>query len=266
MTRKMDIEIEPDILESIVKPAVEIAKDGLTNFHWKETELQIDTVDPANAIVVKQRVPSSAFEKYEVESDSGGFVIGTKCKTISNLLKAASTNDVISLHLKNERGWISIQFSDINYRLSGVNPETVDQPSLPEFEYDIKALIHSNAFKRAHQIIGMISETVEFDITQDTFRIVGRGDTDSAEINVNIGDNEEAILEHEHMCAATIEDFSNPAESRYKSQFIKYISEFTPNDCLEMYIREDYPLRVTTKRANGRIPSEIIVAPRMDDR
>lgn len=263
-TSKLDVEISADILNTIVGPSVEIAVDSLANFRWREESLKVRTVDASNAIVVDQEVQQSAFDKYDVEPENDEIVFGTRCRTISTLLNAARANESISLTL-NRQNRLRIQFSDVDYQLSGVNPEGIDEPNLPDLNYEVHATVHSDVFQRVNQVIGMMSETVRFEISEDQFRLSGRGDTDIAEIDVALVPNEQAILDQERKCAAIIENISEEVEASYGTEFIQYLNSFTPSKCLKLNMGEDYPLHIIAERGHGHIPTDIFIAPRMSD-
>lgn len=261
---RFDIAISADLLDTLVQPPTTIAVDGLTNFHWSSDALRIRTVDAANAIVVNQTVHPPAFENYDIAPDNNQITFGTRCTTIANLLKAAHSTDIVSLRLDIESNRMNIQFSDVNYSLSGVDPQAVDEPTIPELEFNVEATVHSDVFQRAYQVIGMMSETVKFTLENESFQVSGRGDSDVAEINIDLEDSKEAILDRDRKCAATIERVTQPAEARYSTQFIDYINQFTPSTCLTMEMNEDHPLRITAEQADGHLETEIIIAPRMD--
>lgn len=260
----LDVSISADLLDTLVQPPTAIAVDGLTNFHWSEDALRVHTVDAANAIVVNQTIKPPAFEKYDVRPENHEIIFGTRCTTISNLLKAARSSDIVSLNLDTESNNLRIQFSDVSYQLSGVDPKAVNEPTIPELDFDVEATVHSRVFQRAYQVIGMMSETIKFNLANHQFRVSGRGDTDVAEIDVDLEEDEEAILDRERKCAAAINRLSQPSEARYGSQFINYINQFTPSTCFTMEISEDHPLRITAEQADGYHTTEIIIAPRMD--
>lgn len=261
---KFDIAVSADLLDTLVMPPTTIAVDGLTNFHWSIDALRIHTVDAANAIVVNQTVYPPAFETYEISPENNDITFGTRCRTISNLLKAARPTDIVSLRLDRETNRMNIQFSDVNYSLSGVDPEAIDEPTIPELDFDVEATVHSEVLQRACQVIGMMSETIKFKIASNQFQVSGRGDSDIAEINVDLEDSEEAILDRDRKCAATTNTITQPAEARYGTQFIDYINQFTPTGCFTMELSEDHPLRITAEQADGHLETEIIIAPRMD--
>jgi hypothetical protein len=132
MSDELNVEISANRLSTIVKPAVDIAIDGITIFRWKEDSLKIDTIHASNAMVVRQRIASRAFESYDVSPEGSEIVYGTKCVTISNLLKAAQTDDVVKLELNDERRMMGISFSDVRYKLGEINPDTIEEPDVPE--------------------------------------------------------------------------------------------------------------------------------------
>ena len=261
----LDVELTADLLENIVKPPVKIAVDGLANLRWHEEGLHISSVDASNAIVVEQRIPASVFNKYEVNPIEDEIVFGTSCETVSNLLKSANSGDVVSLNLDTKTNRLDISFSDVNYSLAGVSPDAVDEGEVPELDYAIQAKIHSRVFQRAQYVVGMVTESVTFEVSSQNLTVSGRGDSDTAEIDVEIVETKEAIDELEKNVAATIDRCESPVKSRYSTEYIRYINDFTPSGLMEIRLSEDYPLYINIQRANGRIDSEIIIAPRMDN-
>jgi len=261
----IDCEIKAERLETIVNPPVKIAADGITNFHWKEDCLEVNTVESSDAMVVDQTVLPSAFEKYNVfcEEDEK-IVFGTRCITISNLLKAAKPDDIVSLRLEQESNRMKIKFGDVNYELSGVVPEGVDEPQVPDLDHDVSAIVHSEVLERAYQVIGMISESVTFNIEFGQFQLTGKDDTDIAEIRVELESGEDEIMDRDRKCAAHIREISGAAEAKFRSEFVKNANDFIPEGCFEMYVSEDYPLEIKVDRGNGTIPTKIVIAPRMD--
>lgn len=263
-TEELSVELDAELLQELAEPAVEIAEDGLTNFRWREDGLFINTTGPTNAITVQQWVGSDSFEQYDVLPSDNEIVFGTPCSTITNLLQAATYDDIITLELENLTGKLGIKFTDVNYSLAGVDTDSINDPEVPNLEFDIEAIVHSSVFQRVYQVIGMVTDSIKFAISEDKFLITGRGDTDSAEIHVDLEENEEAIIDREKKNAAALYQCSQPATSRYGARFIENVNDFTPSGCFEIRLSEDYPLKVITGRAKGRIETEIIVAPRMD--
>lgn len=263
-TPEFDVALSADLLDTLVQPPNTLAADGLTNFHWTSEALYIRTVDPANAVVVNQTVYPEAFDTYNISPEHNTVVFGTRCTTIANLLKAARSTDIVSLALNRESNHLEIEFTDVSYSLSGIDPEAVDEPTVPDLDFDATVTVHSAVFQRAYQVIGMMSETIQFTIDEGQFCVRGKGDTDTAEIDVDIEETTEAIQDRDRQCAALIDDVSQPAEARYSTQFIQYINQFTPSACLKMELSEDHPLRITAEQAEGNHLTEIIIAPRMD--
>ena len=261
---QMKAKISAELLKAIVEPPVEISPDSLTNFRWREDKLYVNSVDGANAIMVRQKIPATEFDTYDVRPKEDEIVFGMPCGTLENLLRAANPRQDVQLELTNEGNRMDIEFADVDYSLAGVDPEQVKEPMIPELEYELESKVHSSVFTRAYQVVGMISETVNISVSENEFVISGRGDTDVAKINVDIEESVDEIQEREEKRAATILHCTSAAQARYGSQFIQYLNKFTPPKCLTTRMSEDYPLQVETKRANSRIKTDITIAPRMD--
>lgn len=258
------IEIPAKSLRSIVGPPVAIAKDGLTNFYWSNDGLRIQTVSPSNSIVINQEVRPPVFYDYNIPYEIGEFVFGTKCKTIHELLKAANREEIVSIEFDTNAQYLTIRFSEVSYTLSGVDPEAPDEPDLPELNHDVVLRANPEVFDMANQVIGMVSESMQFEVTKSQFKISGKGDSDSAEIDAEIKTSRDSLKEAEGDCAAMIESVSTPAVASFGSRLVSHISEFTTPHPLSVFLREDYPLRIETSREQNRIFREIIIAPRMD--
>ena len=260
---RLNVSIQAGLLEDIVTPAVEVAKEGLTNFRWEEDGLFVSSIDPANAIMICQEIQEGEFERYDVEPAEDEVVFGTPCKTISRLLRAADSDEIVQLELNVDSNRMEIQFADVDYSMAGIAPGEIDEGRMPELEYDIEAVVHSSVLLRACQVVGMISDSIRFSISKDRFSISGEGDTDIAEIDVELREEEDEIVHGDNNHAATILEVSESAEARYGTQFVQHLNAFTPSTSLIARFGEDYPLQVKTERSSGRIQSEITIAPRM---
>jgi DNA polymerase III sliding clamp (beta) subunit (PCNA family) len=259
---KIDAILRADTLSSVVKPPVEIAEDGVTNFHWGEDALRIRTVNPANAIVVSQKISPSEFYHYDVAAEKDEVIFGTRCKTISNLLKAAASDDHVRMTLENSGTEMNISFSDVDYDLSGVDPDSVSEPDLPDLDYDTNVTVHSRVFMRAYQVIGMMTEAIWFEVNQNDFRVWGRGDADSAEIQVSVENDADSLSDDKEGCIAILNDVRSAIEAKYGTRYINLVNRFTPSTFLELRMAEDYPMKIISN-GEGRY-TEIVIAPRMD--
>ncbi|WP_435193835.1 hypothetical protein [Natronomonas sp. EA1] len=259
----LQVQLPAYLLQSIVEPPVDIAPEGIANFRWTEDALIVKTVDVANAIVINQTISQSCFSEFHVTPPENQIVVGTRCKTLLNLLNAAESDESVNLELrKNNR--ISVSFSDVNYQLSSVDPSTVQEPNIPDLDYDAEVIMHSGVLQRAHQVIGMMSDSIKLELGPHSFKFSGHGDSDIAEIDVEVVPTEGQILEDENTRACSLKNVSSDYESKYGSGLIRHANKFASSDCISLFLGEDYPLKIATEREDGKIPTEIIIAPRMD--
>lgn len=257
-------EIPAGLLETIAKPPREIAADGLANFRWQNDGLVVKTVSHSQAIAVIQRVSPEAFETYHVSVDEAPIVFGTKCKRLSKLLRNAGKTEVINLRLVDLQSRMKIKFSDVNYSLAGVEPESIQEPEIPDLSYDIRATTHSHVFDRAYQVIGLISEAIEFEVSDQSFEIRGKGDTDKVDLEIDVVTDPTTILDRDLKNAVAFSEKNSKAAVKYGSEYIKYLNEFTPRDILEISLGDDYPLRVLANWNSESVETELLIAPRLD--
>ncbi|WP_135855204.1 beta clamp domain-containing protein [Halorussus salinus] len=259
--------VEASVLKEIVEPPVKLASDQTTNdkaanFRWSESQLRVRTVDGSQIMMVEQTVPSSSFEHYDFRT-SGEITFGTACKRLDNLLKAADSDDLVELRLDLETNRLNIQFADVSYSLAGVDTSTINEPDMPDLDHAVCASAHSSVFERAHNVVGTIADTLTFEAGDGSFRIYGAGDTDTAEVSP------EVTLDQSNLQADGIDVFletDGPSvQSQYSSDYLKDAVSFLPDDYVTVELNTEMPMRINANRADARIPTEILVAPRIDD-
>lgn len=254
--------VEASVLREIVEPPVKLANDQAANFRWSEDGLQVRTVDGSQIMMVDQTVPPSSFEHYDFQT-SGEITFGTACERLDNLLKAADSEDFVELRLDIETNRLNIQFADVSYSLAGFDTSLINEPDMPDLDHTIRANTHSSVFERAQNVVGTIADTLTFEAGDGRFRIYGAGDTDTAEVSP------EVTLNQDELQADGIDVFLETDGAsvlgQYSSDYLKNVVSFLPDDYVTVELNTETPMRINANRADARIPTEMLVAPRMDD-
>ncbi len=254
--------VEAGVLKKLIAPPVELANDKAAKFRWSENHLQVCSVDGAQVMMVDQIVRPSAFESYEFFR-SGEVIFGTACGRLAPLLKTADDDTSVDLKLDDEAGRLDVRFNDVSYSLGGVDTSSIAEPNLPDLEFSVQAQTHSSIFKRSHNIIGSVSDVLTFEAGDGSFRVHGSGDIDTAEIAP------EVTLDQDELQAdgvgVFLEEGADLVSSQFSDDYIRILTLFLPDDYSTISLSDDLPLRIETRRANARISTEILIAPRLDE-
>lgn len=252
------IDVEAKLLNELLQPARTLTQDSNAVFRWYQDRVEIGTVDGANTIKVHQVVKSNHFESYN--SDYNGYAIGVKCDRLSNILSSLEPTEIVSLKINPETNQLTIYFNQGQYEMGGVDIQSIREPSETQLTLRNEIRIHKYAFDQAYQIIGMASDEIVIEITEDTVRFFGRGDTDDAEISLSVTTEDDEIKKNEVVYKKPVSEI---VMSKYEKSLIDDLRKFIPDQHMDMKIANGQPLEVFTKRSDDRIETQIVVAPKV---
>ncbi|WP_152420579.1 hypothetical protein [Halorubrum tebenquichense] len=257
-TSDISVSIEAQLLNELVQPALVLTQDSNAVFRWHEDKLKIANVDGANTIKIHQSIDSTEFESYELRG--GSYSIGVKCNRLSNILDSLSPTDTVSLSIDTETNEIAVEFDQGQYGMAGVDKSTIREPSKSDLAHSVTLHIHKSAINQAHDIIGMVSDRIEIDVTETEITFSGRGDTDRATIGLSTKTDDGDLAQDEVLYENPV---STPIVSKYDKRLIGDLKKFIPNSHIKVKLAENQPLEVLTKRADEKIDTQIVVAPKV---
>lgn len=255
----LDAIIPATHLESIVYPPKIIAPNGEAVFRWSADGLNIRTVDGANVLMVDQDVDRSVFSAYSTNFVESDFKFGVKCRKLSDLLKSADDNTGVRLRVESLTSKMEITFEDVKYDLASVDLDKIREPDNPELENKNKVRLHSDAIKRAHNIVGMVESAIQFDVGKDSFSILGDGDNDSAVISLETTDSKESQEKTEVFFLQDRGEIS----AVYGDQYIEKLHRILPEGFIIAEFDDEFPLQIRADRVDSYVSTQITLAPRV---
>lgn len=236
--------------------AIQSAQEGV--FEWSPEGFRVVVKDAANVALIRQEVDPEHFEHFDVDGD---FMSGVDGSTFDDLLSAIDDVPVEFGYDWDTYKW-SFHADDVDYDMAGIDPESVTgspvqvPPVKDEHPYDVDVTMPVDKFERASDIIEMNTSVATFRMGGDDgiFVIEGAGDTDAGRISI-----------HEDDAFEWNED--PPADVQVCKQSNKYIQDVVDlldEDTVRIVTGPELPYHLWTKRADGRIDTKLMQAPRID--
>lgn len=255
---EFSVDIEAQLLNELVQPALVLTQDSNAVFRWHEDCVEVGNVDGANTIKIHQKINAEQFDSYDLDSD--GYSIGVKCDRLSNILDSLKSTETVSLTVDTENNEISIKFDQGQYGMAGVRVDAIREPNKSDLTHDVDIRIHKSAIDQAYNIIGMVSEQIVIEVADSVTRFSGQGDADNATISLS-ATTEDGDLDSDEVFYET--PVLTTVKSKYSKNLIDDLRKFVPNSHIRLEMADNQPLEVSTKRADGRIETQIVVAPKV---
>lgn len=218
-------------------------------WHFREEEIYMAAVDPANVFMVEITVPNRAFESYT----STGLDYGMNLDRLIDLLKISNATELLKFEFNTDTWRLDIQFGDGHYELRGIDPEGVrNEPELSDLTYLSRGTVDADELEKAIRVVDLASDHVY--ITgkpeDDYVRFAGKGDTDDAYFDVGLNGG------------STDESF----ESIFSLDYVKMLPNVMAGDEVDVFFGDEWPARfemnvVETDHVN--IPANVMIAPRI---
>lgn len=208
------------------------------SFKIKPDGMELEAIDRAHISLIKINLPKDEFKEYDVQEDMNfGF-------STQYLLKVLSTSK-----RKEELEIESQDVSTIIIRINGEYPRVfelrnmdVSPPELPELkiEFDVKATLKSEAFRKAVSEIATVSDVVNITADENGIKVKSKGE---AEAEVELSKDSGSIQDIE---------ISKPIESSYSTDYLNDILVLTKlSGNTKMSFAEQKPLQLEFNTESG---------------
>ncbi|AWR94528.1 proliferating cell nuclear antigen (pcna) [Acidianus brierleyi] len=208
------------------------------SFKIKPDGIELEAIDRAHISLIKINLPKDEFKEYDVQEDMNfGF-------STQYLLKVLSTSK-----RKEELEIESQDVSTIIIRINGEYPRVfelrnmeVSPPELPELkiEFDVKATLKSEAFRKAVSEIATVSDVVDIIADENGIKVKSKGE---AEAEVELSKDSGSIQDIE---------ISKPIESSYSTDYLNDILVLTKlSGNTKMSFAEQKPLQLEFNTESG---------------
>ncbi len=225
------------VLKTVIDALAKIVDEAL--FKVSESGVKVSGMDPAKISMIVLDFPRESFLEYEVNEPID---IGFSMESLKNVLKRGKKGDTVDVMATQDKVLIVIE-SGIVKRYLLPNLEILsDMPEDINLEFDVEALIMSDAFKKTLKDAETVGDVIEFEATEDALILRGKGDGRSR-VEAKFTRDTTALIDL---------DVKNPATSAYDISYLKNVVNLTGiADTIEVKFSQDRPLMLVFRSPEG---------------
>jgi proliferating cell nuclear antigen len=134
---------------------------------WGEKGLGVSVVDGSHVALLSATVADECFEMYEVEPVEIGLELGK----MRDLLTLAGPSDLVEMDYDEAVGAINVRVGEVHRILRGVDTSTMDDPNLPQLDFQSKAAIDSEKLSRALRAAKFVGELVDLSMDKNQMTV-----------------------------------------------------------------------------------------------
>lgn len=240
---------EPKYLKESVSVISELVNEA--KFTVNNEGMELVAMDPANVAMVVFKLLSSAFVEYDVPAPVD---LAINLANLKQVLARAKPNDVLTLELDATKTKLVVELKGTSTRTFSLSLiDLDDRPQrIPNLNFPVKVTTDSSTLNEAIEDVDVVSESVTFHVTNNTFTVQAEGDLSHAKVVIDNGETTSIVAPQE-------------AKSKYSIEYMKKIikaSKLAPQAVVQF--NKDYPLRVEYK-AVDRLLLAFILAPRVEN-
>tara|TARA_B100002051_G_C16617385_1_gene576424 strand:+ start:64 stop:810 length:747 start_codon:yes stop_codon:yes gene_type:complete len=216
---------------------------------WGENGLVVTIVDGSHVALLSAKIGNECFETYEVEPVDIGLELG-KMKDLLSL----GGSDLVEIDYDKAVGMMNVRIGSVLRILRGLDTSTMDNPSLPDLEFNSRATIDSEKLSKSLRAAKFVGELVDFSIDNNQLRVSVQSEAGEG-VNVKFESGELGEL-----------SCSEPSQSTYSLQFLEPLTRKLASgitDEITLQFQEKYPLKLTWKTNDGGAEWVYFLAPRV---
>ena len=212
--------------------------------------LEIVAMDPANVAMIVYKLLGSVFLEYDVSKE---IEIAVNLDNLKQVLRRAKPSDTLTMELLESKLKITLKSNSTRvFTLSLINMQE-ERQKVPELEFKCRIEMPSILFDEAIDDMDVVSDSVAFDVENNTFNIQAAGNISTAKVSFNNSD----IIKID--CKEDI------IRSRYSIEYLKKIIKGSKlSDAMSLMLSNDYPLKVEYKIVD-KLSLATILAPRVSN-
>lgn len=221
-------------------------------------------MDPSHVALIDISWPSSAFERYECDSD---VKFGVRIEEFSKIIRRADKKDGIDISITDDNRLSMTVGRNKKYKIRLIESSASDTP-LPKIPYDTRIVVPTTKFEKILGDVHVVSEYLTINASDELVEFSGKGD--SGEVSINLGvkgskdtgggndaDASDGIIEEIETATKSVGTYA----LEYLNPVIKAVSSAASRVTCEFSSAK--PLRLECKIANiGRI--HFYLAPRVE--
>ncbi|HII02785.1 TPA: DNA polymerase sliding clamp [Methanosarcinaceae archaeon] len=208
----------------------------------------VKAVDPANVAMGIFELRSAAFDEYSADECE----IGVDLNKITDLLGIADRSDTVRMELDEVNQKLLIDVGGLSYTLSLLDPSTIRaEPRVPQLELPAKVVLNGADLRRAVKAAEKISDHMLMGISEDTFYMEAKGDTDQ----VRLGMGRDQLIDMKSGDACSLFSLD------YLSDIVKPTNKVNE---VTLSLGRDFPILIDFEIANGAGKISYLLAPRIE--
>ncbi|MDD3041377.1 MAG: DNA polymerase sliding clamp [Methanosarcinaceae archaeon] len=217
-------------------------------FKISQEGISVKAVDPANVAMGIFELRAEAFDEYNADECE----IGIDLNKISDLLGLADKTDTVKMELDENSQKLLIDVGGLSYTLSLLDPSTIRaEPRVPQLELPVKVVLNGLDLRRAVKASEKISDHMLMGVSDDTFYMEAKGDTDK--VRLEMGRDQLIDLKSGDACSLFSLD--------YLSEIVKPANKANE---VTLSLGRDFPILIDFEIANGAGKVSYLLAPRIE--
>ena len=217
-------------------------------FRINSEGITVKAVDPANVAMGIFELGSAAFDEYSADECE----IGVDLNKITDLLGIADRSDTVRMELDEVNQKLLIDVGGLSYTLSLLDPSTIRaEPRVPQLELPAKVVLNGADLRRAVKASEKISDHMLMGISDDTFYMEAKGDTDK--VRLEMGRDQLIDMKAGDACSLFSLD--------YLSDIVKPTNKVNE---VTLSLGRDFPILIDFEIANGAGKISYLLAPRIE--
>jgi proliferating cell nuclear antigen len=240
-----------DLLKNTIPIIAEIIDEGV--FKVDQNGISLLAPDRTMVSVVDFRLPSTAFEKYKVETPTS---MGLNLANFVNVIKRIKGSDQVTLELSKDNTRLKVTAEGNGRRVFEMPLLDIkdEKPPIDQLNFPGRIEIESAVIEDGIADADIVGDSVIFEATPEFFRIYSRGDVSSTELEMAKKDS--AMLKLQA---------ASSLRARYPLEYLKKMvkaAKLSKHTVLEF--GNDYPMRLEFK-AVDKAHLSFILAPRVEE-
>ena len=220
-------------------------------FKIKPEGLEMIAMDPANVAMVIFKLLSSCFSEYQLEKPTS---ISINLNNLKQILRRAKPNDILTLSLGEGKLDITLKSDTTRkFSLPLIDIEEKEKKK-PELKFPVTIKTSSSILSDAIEDVGIVAESVSFEVLASKMRIVAEGDLSKADIEILPDDKTRIDTQTK-----------DEIKSKYSVEYLKkMIAGSKIADEVTIQFDKNYPLQLEFKSVD-KVLLNFILAPRVDN-
>src|SRR3989344_9209235 len=161
---------EPKLFKEPIMVISELVNEVV--FKMDREKLELIAMDPANVAMVVYKLLGNVFVEYDINKE---VEMAVNLDNLKQVLRRAKPADTLTLELLESKLKISLKSSSTRvFTLSLINMQEEKQ-KIPELDFKCKIEMPSSFFDEAIEDMDVVSDSVAFEVQDDTFNIQAAG-------------------------------------------------------------------------------------------